>query len=364
MVRTMAVSFLMAVLLLLTPALRAGEAAPPKADEADWQAKVKALEKRVQQLEDELARERAGRGTAPGDWLQRRGFNRDLDGFMDRLRREMERDFGQDLGWWPGPRRAAPGSKPRLGVELAAPSDELRERYKNDVKEGAFVMSVVPASPAEKAGLSVGDAITSFNGKEVRAPSDLIDAVKAAPRGKIEMLVTRRGESIKLKVELGEPVAEAEDNGDPGILPRGGWLQRGDGPGKAKTTSRAEVKASTLELTDGLAKELKLTAEQTKKMSDVLAKHSQALTEEAAPKGEKGARRGAFTFSLTGDVSKLVEKHVAEAEKELGGTLSAEQLKQWSDYRKAHSSISVSHSMKTESGGGLEADPGEETMGF
>ena len=49
--------------------------------------------------------------------------------------------------------------------------------------------------------------------------------------------------------------------------------------------------------------------------------------------------------------NKLVEKHAQEAEKELTGALSAEQIRQWADYRKNHSSISFSQSTVIEGGG-------------
>ncbi|MCY3021418.1 MAG: PDZ domain-containing protein [Planctomycetota bacterium] len=356
-------------IMLLAPATRAGETAPAKGPETNLEAKVKALEQRIQKLEDELAGERQKRGRLPqgqawNDWLQRRGLGRDLDEMMDKLSREMQRDFGSGPGGWTGPRAVAPSTKPRLGVELAAPSTELRERYKNDAKEGAFVMSVVPGSPAEKAGLSVGDAITAFNGKPVASPRDLIDAVKAAPPGRADVTVERRGESLKLKVDLGEAVAEAEEEPGGGMLPRGGWLRRNEPAAKTATRSRTEVKASALELPDALAKDLKLSDEQRKKMSEVLAKHEKELSEEAATKTEKSAtRRGAFSFSMTGDVSKLIDKHVAEAEKELTGTLTPEQLQQWATYRKEHNSVSVSQSMSSESRSQETAGDGE-NLGF
>ncbi|MGD0089869.1 MAG: PDZ domain-containing protein [Planctomycetota bacterium] len=365
--------------MLLVPAWHRAEAG-----QTDLEARVQTLEERIKKLEDALAKERGQRAEPGNDWWQRRGLGQDLQQLMERMQREAYRDFGGQQWQWQWPPAAAPANKPRLGVELAPPTDELRERFKNDTQEGAFVMSIVPGSAAEKAGLNVGDCITSFNGKEVNSPPDLIDAVKAAPPGKSDLIVLRRGESLKLKVELGEQGAvrpgeqldeaedapprarpgphavkpgeqEAEEHG-PAPAPRGGWLRRGDAQGRAKTKTRAEVKASALEVSDELAKELELTAEQKKKMGEVLAKHSAALTEGAALKADKGAHRGGLTFSMDGDVSRLVEKHVAEAEKELDGTLSADQLKKWAKYRKEHSSLSVSHSVTFEGGAGAEAE--------
>jgi len=365
---TFAMSLVLVGAMLLAPALRAVEAAP--GGESDLQAKVKALEERVRKLEDALAKERGARNEPRNNWRQGLGLGPDVDQLLEQIQREAQRGLqgGQwqwNFGAGDWPQGLTPGNKARLGVMLDKPSDELRERYKNDVKEGAFVTEIVAGSPAENGGLNVGDCITSFNGKDVKAPEDLIAAVKAAPQGKVDLLVTRRGEALKLKVELGEPRQVGAEQNDPGTAPRS-FRWRGNADGKTAAKSRAEVKASALELSDELAKNLKLTDEQKKKMGEILAKHSQALTEDAAVKAEKGARRGSATFSMNGDVSRLVDKHVAEAEKELAGTLSAEQLKQWADYRRQHSSISVSHSFSLEQQGGLppEADNGNETMNF
>jgi len=356
------------VALLLAPALCAGEAA--QGGESDQQAKMKALEERVQKLEDALARERGSRVEPRNKWRPGPGLGPDMDQLLEQMQRQMQRGFpgGQwqwNFGGGDFPQGLGYANKPRLGVQLDAPSDELRERFKNDTREGAFVTEIVPGSPAEKGGLNVGDCITSFNSRDIKSPADLIDAVKAAPQGKADIIVTRRGEALKLKVELGEPqdAAKVEDN-DIGQPQQRGWLRRGDGQGRAAAKSHAEVKASALELSDQLAKDLKLTDEQKKKMREVLAKHSQALSGEAAIRAEKGARRGGSTFSMNGDVSRLVDKHVAEAEKELDGTLSPEQLKQWADHRKHNSSLSFSQTITEGGGGPAEADTGDETMNF
>jgi membrane-associated protease RseP (regulator of RpoE activity) len=322
---------------------------------ATLEAKVKALEERIKQLEA-AAEKKAGAAAKDlwGDWRQKRGFNRDMTDLLDRLQREMQRDFS--FGW------GAPGqmlrAKPRLGVELGEVNADLKERFKNDVKEGAFVMSVAPDSPAEKAGIQVGDAITSFAGKSIAAPRDLVDAVKGAPEGKHEVVVTRRGEAVKLQVSLTETPADQPL----GLRERDGWLRRGDKPGKGGVMeSRTEVKASALELTDKLAQDLKLTDEQRKKMSEVLAKENQALNEEVAAQHEKGAARRGYRYDMSSDVGKLVEKHVAAAEKELTGTLNKDQIAQWAEHRKTHSEISVQYSMKRESGPEMSGDKGGAT---
>jgi len=345
--------------------LNAGDAPISKPREAELESKVRDLERRIQQLEEVIQNGQGANDPNMGQ-LRRRLGQQNFEDLFEKLQREMERDLGPGFSLG-GPRGMMPGSKPRLGVELAPLSDELRERFKNDVKEGAYVMSVVPGSPAEKAGLAVGDAVTAFNGKPVAAPKDIIDFVRNAPQGKNEVTVTRRGEALQLKVDLGEAAVEAEDAHFPGP---GGWLRKGDNDANAKrgaagnTRSRTEVKASALELNDELAKTLKLSDEQKKKMREVLDTHAAALNADIArqPVQQRSRRGNTFAFGGTADVSRQVEKHASEAEQELTGTLSAEQIKQWADYRKTHNSVSVQQSTVIENGGA--AGPAVEDGGF
>ncbi len=346
--------------------LRAADAAPNKTPDkptsADLENRIRDLEKRVRDLESEL-QSRPGASELLGQFRQRHNFGPDFDEFFNRF----QRDLGQR---WTGPGGALGANKPRLGVELAPPSDELRERFKNDVKDGAFVMDVVPGSAAEKGGVHVGDAVTAFNGKEISEPRDLIDAVRGAAQGSSEVTVTRRGESMKLKIELGA-ATDPEDTNFEQPQGRGGWLKREDIAPKNSTRSRTEVKTSELELNDDLAKSLSLNDDQRKKMTDILANEAKALNEDFA-KNSTGVRGGARhrqnTFSYNSvnsdNVRNLVDKHVAAAEKELTGTLSADQMKKWADYRRTHSSLSVSQSTTVEEGGDVNTPHTGGSSGF
>jgi len=353
-------------LVLLSIAMPAFSADDDSKAKEELEAKVRSLEKRVRQLEQSLEQRP----------MQRRqrddGVGRmQLEEMMGRMQREMQRQFsGGNVGEDPfagGPENPfagtdlIPGNKPRLGVQLAPVSDELAKRFNNAVKDGAFVMSVVPGSPAEKAGINVGDSISAFNGKAVASPQALIEAVKAAPKGKSDVTLSRRGESLALKIDLAEALDEMPtDFRQPGVREEGGWLRRGpDVRGNAPAArSQTEVKASALEMNEALIKELKLTDEQRTKMSEVLTKHSKALNEDVATRGNETGRgrRGGLTFSLNADVNKLVERHAMEAEKELSGVLNDSQIKSWADYRKRNSSVSVHHSAVFE-GGVLRQQP-------
>ncbi len=62
-------------------------------------------------------------------------------------------------------KRGGTFERPYLGVRYKMLSKNLA--VQNDVVEGAYVVEVIPESPAAKAGLQANDIITSFDGKKV-----------------------------------------------------------------------------------------------------------------------------------------------------------------------------------------------------
>lgn len=70
---------------------------------------------------------------------------------------------------------------------------------------GAVVGELTPGGPGEKAGLKVGDIVTSFNGYKIDTAADLTAAVRAEPAGATATLeVTRGSENITITVVLGD----------------------------------------------------------------------------------------------------------------------------------------------------------------
>jgi len=68
-------------------------------------------------------------------------------------------------------------------------------------QNGAVVTNVIPGSPAQKAGLQVKDRIVIFDGKKIKAPKDLPQAVRKAKVGKkVSLKIVRNGKQINLKV--------------------------------------------------------------------------------------------------------------------------------------------------------------------
>ena len=73
-----------------------------------------------------------------------------------------------------------------------------------DVSGGAKVTQVVSGSPAAKAGLKVGDVITSFDGKSVSSADELTAAVFNAKSGDtVAITVSRGGDTKHLTATLG-----------------------------------------------------------------------------------------------------------------------------------------------------------------
>ncbi|MEM0014438.1 MAG: trypsin-like peptidase domain-containing protein [Zestosphaera sp.] len=80
-----------------------------------------------------------------------------------------------------------------LGVYVTPLTEEAIKLYDLPVSEGVVVVNVVPGSPADRQGLTVGDIIVEAGGKPVRKVSDL----RAAVEGNIE------SECVDLKIVRG-----------------------------------------------------------------------------------------------------------------------------------------------------------------
>ncbi|NPA32991.1 MAG: DegQ family serine endoprotease [Aquificae bacterium] len=90
-----------------------------------------------------------------------------------------------------------------LGVTIQDITPDIAEAI--GIKEGVLITNVLPDSPAEKAGLKVGDVIVEVNGKKIRDTRDLqFTIMKVKPGTEITLTVIRDGKPIKVKVKVGE----------------------------------------------------------------------------------------------------------------------------------------------------------------
>jgi len=98
-----------------------------------------------------------------------------------------------------------------LGVLIQDVTRELAESFGMQRPQGALVAKVLPDSPAERAGLRVGDVILSFDGQSVQESSDLPPIVGGTGVGeRVPVEVLRSGESRRLHVTVAELPEEEE----------------------------------------------------------------------------------------------------------------------------------------------------------
>lgn len=91
-----------------------------------------------------------------------------------------------------------------LGVQLENAFDTLTaSRLGLSSTRGALVKAVLPNSPAERAGIRVGDVILEFNGKRIDNDGHLVRMVSLTPSGtRSEILIFRDGKNLRLPAVL------------------------------------------------------------------------------------------------------------------------------------------------------------------
>ena len=96
-----------------------------------------------------------------------------------------------------------------LGVQIQFMTEDLAESLGLSEARGALVSGVVGDSPAEKAGVEVGDVILNFDGREVDQMRDLPRIVADTPAGsKARVEVWRDGKPHSLDINVGESERE------------------------------------------------------------------------------------------------------------------------------------------------------------
>lgn len=91
-----------------------------------------------------------------------------------------------------------------IGVEFAAqPAPAIARVY--GVQSGVTISNVVPGSPAETAGLKVGDTITSVDGKDVKNGDELVaDIASRKPGSKAKLGFVRNGKKEDTTVTIAD----------------------------------------------------------------------------------------------------------------------------------------------------------------
>lgn len=109
-------------------------------------------------------------------------------------------------------------SRGRLGFAALEISPALRKHFGVPDDRGVLVDDVRAGSPAERAGLRVGDLVTTVDGDPIRSVSDVLAAISHRKRGETVALVIVR--------DRGELTLQAKLADDPGLAGRTGRTVR------------------------------------------------------------------------------------------------------------------------------------------
>lgn len=115
------------------------------------------------------------------------------------------------------------GGRGYLGVHVAELTPELRAHFGVPEDAGVMVAKVFADSPAERAGVLVGDILTEAGGGPITTSFELTRAVRRLERGdRVELRLWRDGVQLDLEAEVAEldrrTVRISADGDGPGML--------------------------------------------------------------------------------------------------------------------------------------------------
>jgi S1-C subfamily serine protease len=112
-----------------------------------------------------------------------------------------------------------------LGVTIQPLDNELAKSFGLDRVTGALVTRVLPATPAERAGMKRGDVLLSFNGKPVRGVKELqLLVASSALDEKVPVEVLREGTRLTLEVVIEAREENAESLAQAPAVDATPWL--------------------------------------------------------------------------------------------------------------------------------------------
>ena len=85
---------------------------------------------------------------------------------------------------------------PYIGVTMVENTLRLAARYRLPTSEGVIVVTVLPTSPADDAGIAPADIILAVNGSPVDSVAQVNDAIDHAGTGGVIVLTVQRAETV------------------------------------------------------------------------------------------------------------------------------------------------------------------------
>jgi serine protease Do len=101
--------------------------------------------------------------------------------------------------------------QPRIGIDAENLEGDFGNYFGAPDGKGILVRGVLPDSPAAKAGLKVGDVITSMNGEPIRTVNELREKLVERKSDKnVKLGLLRNKSALSLSVELPTPAKQPE----------------------------------------------------------------------------------------------------------------------------------------------------------
>jgi serine protease Do len=180
-----------------------------------------------------------------------------------------------------------------LGININPVDQDVMGAFKLKSTEGAFVESVVPGDPADKAGVRPGDTVVRVDSVPVKTTRDLIGYVSSKqPGSKVHLTVMRDGKEQGFTVTLNERGADTSAENDRG--------------GKSSEDSHGKLGVSVRPITPQLRQMLGLNAS----IDGLYVEH----VKEVSPAADANLRDGDIITQVNGkaitstdDFAKLVK---------------------------------------------------------
>lgn len=100
-----------------------------------------------------------------------------------------------------------------MGVEVQSVTPELADSLGVNDLHGAIVAKIQKDGPGAKAGLRIGDVITSIGGQPIKSAGELTKRIHAmAPGASVQLAMLRTGQQSSLSVTLGQLPRDARDS--------------------------------------------------------------------------------------------------------------------------------------------------------